>query len=189
MRDVDGQISDMVVMSLMLPDTPIARKIARLHLLSDILANSSAPVSSAWKYRSAFESKLVPVFDHLNTIYQAFPGRMKADGFRRQVMAVVNLWETMLIFTPAGKPSSARERHLVLTLQLVIEDLTTRLVVGASVDDLEGVPMQEEELLAPVAEAARPRAGFKSIKTAVDEFDGAPMSVDGADVDGVAMPL
>lgn len=97
-----SQVTDLIVMSLMLPTTPIPRKLARLYALSDILANSSAPVSSAWKYRGIIENKLGPVFDHLNLVYQSFPGRIKANAFKQQIMAVVDLWETMLIFTPAG---------------------------------------------------------------------------------------
>lgn len=97
-----SQVSDLIIMSLMLPTTPVPRKLARLYALSDILANSSAPVSSAWKYRGIIEKKLPPVFDHLNLVYQSFPGRIKANAFKQQIMTVVELWETMLIFTPAG---------------------------------------------------------------------------------------
>lgn len=76
---------------------------ARLYVISDILANSSAPLPSAWKFRAAFETRLNEVFDHLNQIYQSFPGRMRAEAFKKQVMGVVNLWETMLIFSPGGE--------------------------------------------------------------------------------------
>lgn len=100
---VSVQVTDLIIMSMMLPATPIPRKLARLYALSDILANSSAPVSSAWKYRGIIENKLPPVFDHFNQIYQSFPGRMKANAFKQQIMVVVDLWETMLIFTPTGK--------------------------------------------------------------------------------------
>lgn len=48
------QVVDILTRALMLPDTPVTTKIARLYLLSDILHNSSVPVSNAWKYRSGY---------------------------------------------------------------------------------------------------------------------------------------
>lgn len=96
-------MAELVAQSLMLPATPIPRKIARLYVVSDILANSSAPMASAWKYRAAFENRLDDVFDHFNQTYQSFPGRMRAEAFKKQIMGVINLWETMLIFNPGGR--------------------------------------------------------------------------------------
>lgn len=82
------QISDLLVASLTIDETPVPRKIARLHLVSDILHNASASLPNAWVYRSIFETKLPAVFDHLGDIYLSFPGRMKAEQFRSQVMKV-----------------------------------------------------------------------------------------------------
>jgi hypothetical protein len=47
---------------------------------------------------SSFESRLNVVFEYLHTIYTSFDGRIKADNFRRQVMAVTSVWETWMIF-------------------------------------------------------------------------------------------
>lgn len=76
------QIADILVCSLTIDSTPVPRKLARLHLVSDILHNSAAPVPNAWTYRSVFESKLPDVFDHLGDIYLSFPGRLKAEQFK-----------------------------------------------------------------------------------------------------------
>lgn len=160
------QISDMIVMSIMLPTTPNPRKIARLYLTSDILANSSNTLPSAWKYRSAFEDKLLPVFEHLNQVYQSFPGRMKADAFKRQITNVLAHWEALLIFTPS-----------------VLEEYNKRLLSGgAPEEDLEGAPIQDSEMI----EEAKPvKAGFRNIKASrAEDLDGAPMD---EDLDGEAM--
>ena len=82
------QVADILVASLTIDETPVPRKMARLYLVSDILHNSAASLPNAWAYRSVFESKLPAVFDHLGDIYLSFPGRMKAEQFRGQVMKV-----------------------------------------------------------------------------------------------------
>jgi len=51
---------------------------------------------------SRFEARLVTVFDHLHDIYASFDGRIKADNFRRQVMAVTSVWETWMVFNNAN---------------------------------------------------------------------------------------
>ncbi|RUS15187.1 hypothetical protein BC937DRAFT_92780 [Endogone sp. FLAS-F59071] len=52
--DAADEVVDILTRALMLPDTPVTTKIARLYLVSDILHNSSVPVSNAWKYRSGY---------------------------------------------------------------------------------------------------------------------------------------
>ena len=47
---------------------------------------------------SRFEARLASVFTHLHTIYASFDGRIKADNFRRQVIAVTSAWETWMVF-------------------------------------------------------------------------------------------
>jgi U2-associated protein SR140 len=49
-----------------------------------------------------FEAKLGVVFEHLHSVYTSFDGRIKADHFRRQVMAVTTVWETWMIFNNAN---------------------------------------------------------------------------------------
>lgn len=67
--------------------TPVPRKIARLHLVSDILHNATS-LPHAWVYRATFERRLTTVFDHLGDVYLSFPGRMKAEQFKIQVTNV-----------------------------------------------------------------------------------------------------
>lgn len=80
--------------------TPVPRKVARLQLICDILHNSAASVPSAWKYRQEFQSRLGIVFDHFSSIYHSFPGRITAETFKNQIMAVVTVWEDWIVFSP-----------------------------------------------------------------------------------------
>ena len=153
--------------------TPIPRKLARLYLVADILANSAAPLPSAWKYRSAFEPKLGAVFEHLNGIYKSFPGRMKAEGFKNQIMGVVNVWEAMLVFTPG-----------------VIEEFAKKLAEGANV--LEEVSNSDDGMpMADVAEENEMR-GFKRLNAAQrtekkKEIEDNYADLDGEEIDGEAI--
>ena len=73
---------------------------ARLWLISDILHNSAVPLPHAWKYRQEFQQRLGVVFDHFSSIYHSFEGRLKADTFKRQVLAVVEVWDDWIVFPP-----------------------------------------------------------------------------------------
>jgi len=95
-----SEVSDIIVASLLVDSTAVPRKVARLHLICDILHNSAAAVPNAWKYRQEFQSRLGIVFDHLSGIYHSFPGRITAETFKKQIMAVVDVWEDWIVFPP-----------------------------------------------------------------------------------------
>lgn len=80
--------------------TAVPRKVARLHLICDILHNSAAAVPSAWKFRQEFQARLGIVFDHLANIYHSFPGRITADLFKKQITTIVDIWEDWIVFPP-----------------------------------------------------------------------------------------
>lgn len=86
--------------SLLVDGTPVPRKVARLHLICDILHNSAASVPNAWKFRQEFQSRLGIVFDHLSTIYHSFPGRITAETFKQHITAVIDVWEDWIVFPP-----------------------------------------------------------------------------------------
>lgn len=99
--DCAAFIADLLVCSLTIDTTPVPRKLARLHLISDILHNASASLPNAWVYRSIFEKRLGKVFDHLGDVYLSFPGRMKAEQFRGMVEKVIDVWDKeWLVFEP-----------------------------------------------------------------------------------------
>jgi CID domain len=94
------QVVDIIISSLLIAETPVPRKVARLHLICDILHNSAAPLPMAWKFRQEFQSRLGLVFDHLSTIYHSFPGRITAETFKKQILSVVEIWEDWIVFSP-----------------------------------------------------------------------------------------
>jgi U2-associated protein SR140 len=94
------QVAEIIISSLVVDSTPVPRKIARLHLICDILHNSAASITNAWKFRQEFETRLGAVFDHLCAIHRSFPGRITAETFKKQVLSVVEVWEDWIVFTP-----------------------------------------------------------------------------------------
>ena len=98
--DPHAQVADIIIASLVVDGTPVPRKVARLHLICDILHNSAAPLPMAWKFRQEFQARLGLVFDHLSTIYHSFPGRITAETFKKQITAVVDIWEDWIVFPP-----------------------------------------------------------------------------------------
>ncbi|KAG0346382.1 hypothetical protein BG004_001846 [Podila humilis] len=91
-------IVEIMVGSMVLPDTPQPVRLARLYLVSDVLHNCSVPLPNVWKFRSALEVHLPTVFEALNGIYRSFDARLKAEQFRRQIAKVLTVWENWIVF-------------------------------------------------------------------------------------------
>lgn len=151
---------------MLVDGTAVPRKVARLHLICDILHNSAAPVPSAWKFRQEFQSRLGIVFDHLANIYHSFPGRMTAEIFKKQILAVVEVWEDWIVFSP---------------------DFTTGLrqrLEGAAIPSevrVEGETEKVEEQQTTFASRFK-QSSFK-LATEVPSIDGEAMDVE-SNIDG-----
>lgn len=167
-------MADIIVASLLVDGTAVPRKVARLHLICDILHNSAAPVPSAWKFRQEFQSRLGIVFDHLANIYHSFPGRITADMFKKQITTVVDIWEDWIVF-PLDFTSELRRR------------LEGAVSVADKMEQAEAERLPTKELnpsrfktssfqLATESEHLEP-----SVRDT--ESDGEPMDVSGDEVD------
>lgn len=161
--------------SLLVDGTAVPRKVARLHLICDILHNSAASVPSAWKYRQEFQSRLGIVFDHLANIYHSFPGRITADLFKKQITTVVDIWEDWIVFPPD-----------------FTAELRTRLE-GAVVPTQDTVDEEEFTIQPPAAETFSSRFKTSSFQIATPNetisaqaSDGEPMDVSSDDDKGAS---
>jgi len=204
------QVVDIIVSSLLLDSTPVPRKVARLYLICDILHNSAVTIPNAWKFRQEFQSRLGLVFDHLSTIYHSFPGRITAESFKAQILAVVEVWEDWIVF-PAettsewrGRLDGSMERQETeeqdhtetKTMERPAETFTSKFKTSAfkpaeevtegTAEDIDGEPIPSEDLDGePLGD------DLDGEPLAQDDVDGEPMQesdVDGepmnADVDG-----
>ena len=93
-----AEISDTLVQALTLRETPVAIKVARLFLLSDVLHNSNAAPSNAAAYRSHLIGRLPLVFESLHEAYSALDSRITAQELRRRVTAVLRAWADWFMF-------------------------------------------------------------------------------------------
>ncbi|KAG1716417.1 hypothetical protein ID866_769 [Astraeus odoratus] len=190
--EASREVSDIIISSLLVDSTPVPRKIARLHLICDILHNSAAPVPSAWKYRQEFQARLGIVFDHFSSIYHSFPGRITAETFKKQITSVVDIWEDWIVFSPEFT-SELRARL----------DGTTHAEARPTNDDGDADMLKTEAQFVSKfkSKSFQPARDTGSYPTTTrdpatdkdDDVDGAPiedMDVDGVpleDVDGVPL--
>ncbi|KAJ1811119.1 hypothetical protein LPJ56_005836, partial [Coemansia sp. RSA 2599] len=91
-------VVDVICQSLLDPEAPPTHKLSKLLLISDILHNSSAPVANAWRLRQAFELRLSEIFGDLTKVFRAIDARLRAESFRRQVLAVLAVWQAWMMF-------------------------------------------------------------------------------------------
>ncbi|CAM9257117.1 unnamed protein product [Chrysoparadoxa australica] len=82
----------------MLSAKSAAEKVAYLHLASDVLHNSTAPVRNASSYRSLLEGRLPELFENLGNTFRAIEGRMSARQVEDRVLAVMEAWEQWSLY-------------------------------------------------------------------------------------------
>jgi U2-associated protein SR140 len=197
------QVADIIIASLVVDDTPVPRKLARLHLICDILHNSAAPLPMAWKFRQEFQSRLGLVFDHFSTIYHSFPGRITAETFKSQITAVVDIWEDWIIFPPDFTQQLRRriegqvqeEAPVVEEAPVIVEE-----PAPAPVSRFKTSSFKPAEELAEPPKTAAPDEGGESPmdmesdvdgQSLDDNIDGEPLeNIDGEPTDDIdGMPL
>ncbi|KAJ3896747.1 hypothetical protein GG344DRAFT_36004 [Lentinula edodes] len=182
------EIADIIVASLLVEGTPVPRKVARLHLICDILHNSAASVPSAWKFRQEFQSRLGIVFDHLSNIYHSFPGRITAETFKKQITTVVDIWEDWIVFPPAFTS------ELRVRLEGMAMENKTETAETAAMEEVKG---DTAKLPSRFTTSTFKTATEPASAVGVDEdLDGAPLDtategrVDGTSMDDVdGMPI
>ena len=182
--EASAEVTDIIIASLLVDGTPVPRKVARLHLICDILHNSAAPLPMAWKFRQEFQSRLGIVFDHLSTIYHSFPGRITAETFKKQITSVIDVWEDWIVFPPE-----------------FTTELRARLEGMQKPQEKEETDNKTSDVAQETSKATTFVSKFKSSSfmpatapaaTSADDDDGEPMDegtdeedVDGAPIDDV----
>lgn len=78
---------DCISEALSIAETPMAKKVARLYLISDILHNCSVKgVHNVSYYRAGFQAKLPDIFKALHQYHEGIEARMRAEAFKQRVM-------------------------------------------------------------------------------------------------------
>ncbi|KAF8639532.1 hypothetical protein AX17_001437 [Amanita inopinata Kibby_2008] len=192
------EVVDVIVASLLVDGTAVPRKVARLHLICDILHNSAASVPSAWKFRQEFQSRLGIVFDHLANIYHSFPGRITAETFKKQITAVVDIWEDWIVFPldftselrlrleGATVESEKKPEEVALTVQKSTDDYSSRF--KSSTFQLATEPARADSNVSGSPDDGEPMEmdSENEGEPDIEETDGVPIDdVDGEPVDDI----
>jgi U2-associated protein SR140 len=149
-----------------------------------------------------FEARMASVFSHLHTIYTSFDGRIKADNFRQQIMAITSVWETWMVFNNSnveawikiflGRGRETEERKSETPVEEIVEKPVEKKSKWKSVVETSG----KEAEVAPMSR-------FTSIplnspddsddeedvdgEEMEEDVDGMPMEEEEEDVDGQPM--
>jgi U2-associated protein SR140 len=170
-------VTDIIIASLLVDSTPVPRKVARLHLICDILHNSATSVPSAWKFRQEFQARLGIVFDHMANIYHSFPGRITADIFKKQITSVVDVWDDWIVFPP-DFTTMLRKRLEGSSASMELEVHRTPDTIATETK----VPYSSRFKTSVFREASVPSGDNDVDGEPMDEIDGQP--IDGG-LDGV----
>ena len=140
--------------SLGILQTPLAKKVARLYLISDILHNCSVkgPPNVSF-YRLGFQAKFPEIFADLRDYFKSIDSRMKAESFKQRVMSCFKAWEDWALY-----PQMELIKYQNIFLGLVddsnngvnADDKDDEDVDGNSMsddDDVDGIPLDGAALL------------------------------------------
>ena len=84
-----AEMAFILLQSFAVTDVPMAKKVARLYLMNDILYNSSTQAVPSWSFRKYFEAILPEVFEYLNISFLSDSEVDKKDAAKDRVMKVV----------------------------------------------------------------------------------------------------
>ncbi|CAO1637564.1 unnamed protein product [Sympodiomycopsis kandeliae] len=144
-------IAHILTCALLIPSTPIPRKLSRLYVLSDILHNSSVPLPNAWKYRSSFEShsRLEVVFQHWGQVAKSYPGIMKQESVKSQLRNLLDVWDDWMVLSPGlvEKLRGCIENPPATNVTMKVQDQVA--IQGEDIDgeDIDGEDIDGEEMV------------------------------------------
>ncbi|BEI99492.1 hypothetical protein CcaverHIS631_0405350 [Cutaneotrichosporon cavernicola] len=170
--DAYDEVTQIICRSLCVEDTPIPRKIARLHLVSDILHNSSSTLPNVWRYRQSFETRLPNVFEHFAKIHSRlleYSGTLSANVFIQQVDAVLDIWERWMVLTSEIQSQLRRLLHGECTLASLAEPQA---------------PAEPELEAMPVIKSVGFKSSFKRVDPSTRAAAPSPVTTVAADLDG-----
>ncbi|CAI4220700.1 unnamed protein product [Auanema sp. JU1783] len=175
------EICETIYESLTIDETPLHKKIARVYLICDILANcAQRGVRDIFFYRTCFEQLMTKIFEALGDTLRNIEARLKAEHFKQRIMLCFRAWEDNAIY-----PTEFLIHNQNVFLGLVKrsdehfqsesenggddEDID-----GAPIDDdIDGVPLSEDmleptttlfgsKIVDPVISQHEKKGGFKS---------------------------
>lgn len=145
--DKAQEVCECIADSLLIAETPLNKKVARLYLISDILHNCCAKVANASYYRRGFERILPAVFEHNSEVWRRIDGKMKSEAFKQKMLSCVRAWAEWAIYP---NDYLVRLQNMFLGLVKAKHEQAESASATAQDDDgsesdVDGKPLEEEE--------------------------------------------
>ncbi|CAG7733273.1 unnamed protein product [Allacma fusca] len=182
------EICQCIKESLSNPKTPLTKKIARLHVISDVLHNCSTKGMNAFGYRKGFKQHLPSIFQEIHFAYQTACAEeigSMAESFKQRVMGCFRAWEDWGIYP----------NEFLIRLQNIFLGLLTANSREEEEKIFEGLEVDNDEEILLKRRKSPPRAqmppksalnlvrALQSIEPGSEELDGVPID----DLDGMPM--
>lgn len=190
------EIVECISESLCIEETPLPLKVARLFLVNDILQNCIAHVPNASFFRRGFETKLTIIMEHFHTVFKAIASRIRAEQFKRRVMACLRAWDQMCVYhfnlvdklreTFIGKSQEELEKQKAFdTVAALIQMTAPSSPPAAPEHDIDGLPLVDNT---PIDFSGGATIDGVPIEPSLDEtdIDGIPLARD-ENIDGEPM--
>ncbi|VDL83466.1 unnamed protein product [Nippostrongylus brasiliensis] len=144
------EICECIYESLTIDETPLHKKIARLYLISDLLANAaSRGVRDVFYFRQYFGELLTKIFSALGRTLRSVTARLKAEQFKQRVMLCFRAWEESVLY-PTDVLVNSQNIFLGL-MEGRTSDEEEEDLDGAPCD-IDGVPIEDTERNMPIFE-------------------------------------
>ncbi|KAK6019183.1 hypothetical protein OSTOST_15189, partial [Ostertagia ostertagi] len=142
------EICECIYESLTIDETPLHKKIARLYLISDLLANAaSRGVRDVFYFRQYFGELLTKIFAALGRTLRTVNARLKAEQFKQRVMSCFRAWEESVLYPTDVLVNS---QNIFLGLMEGRETDEEEEDLDGAPCDIDGVPIEETERNMPI---------------------------------------
>ncbi|KJH46283.1 hypothetical protein DICVIV_07671 [Dictyocaulus viviparus] len=142
------EICECIYESLTIDETPLHKKIARLYLISDLLANAaSRGVRDVFYFRQYFGDLLSKIFSALGRTLRNITARLKAEQFKQRVMSCFRAWEESVLY-PTDVLVNSQNIFLGLMDGRTTDDEEEDL--DGAPCDIDGVPIEDTERNMPI---------------------------------------
>ncbi len=131
------------------------------------------------------------MFDHLSTIYHSFPGRITAETFKKQILAVVEVWEDWIVFPPdfttelrvrlEGGEAAIGQTKAVQKVVQATGDVPKEVINKFKTSSFQ--PATAAAMEPAIATVTEDGGAFYDIDGDPVDLDGEPVDLDGEHVD------
>ncbi|XGW15649.1 hypothetical protein V3C99_001247 [Haemonchus contortus] len=142
------EICECIYESLTIDETPLHKKIARLYLISDLLANAaSRGVRDVFYFRQYFGELLTKIFAALGRTLRSVTARLKAEQFKQRVMSCFRAWEESVLYPTDVLVNS---QNIFLGLMEGRDTDEEEEDLDGAPCDIDGIPIEETERNMPI---------------------------------------